>query len=325
MDDKSLDYKFLDKTTCIYGGPGTGKTTLIRDILYRFNNYIERIFVFCESDKMNNDYGSKLVPKSHVHANVKVDVLNKILQQQEDYMIKFNEVTNIELLSSISALLPAHDIRHKMVSQLMAKKTSVEEEVNMMNDTVIAIYRKAIISGVNNGLFDYQALSPAQMEAIREINLNPRILLVFDDITVGLENIKGNNSLKQIFTRSRHLRISVLMAMHEDTAVGADIRRHAFVSIFTDPKSYSNYMRKSTAAYSPAEKRNYSELSTKIFQSTDPPHQKVVLFSDKKMSNYIAQVREPFRMGPASIWIYDDTCIKLSQDSEKPKTFLDKY
>ncbi len=328
--DELIDaYKYLDKTTSIYGEPGTGKTTILFDIMHKLKDHIPIVIVFSSSDMTNHTYGDVVIPRGYVHSSVTAAYLqSSVINRQTDIMAKYVQTTDIDVLERISNYIPGHESRYDIVTKLNDQLAGVaEDERNMIKDTMVKIYRTAISGAIKNGELLPSALSERENAVLAEIDLNPRIVLIFDDVTTDIERIKTSTALKDIYFKSRHLHITVLMAVHKDDAVHGDIRRCVFVNIFTSIKAISNYLNKNTSGFTNnAENKRMLEQAHTIFDNKTAPFQKLMMLRDGTLLPYTAIVHDKFKMCHSAIWVMHDACAKIAAINPAPITsFLDEY
>lgn len=80
MFDKNVDY-FLNRSIMLYGASNSGKSTIIRDILYSLKKHIPNVCVICPTNKLNGSYDG-FIPKPLIHSEVSEHLLNDILKRQ---------------------------------------------------------------------------------------------------------------------------------------------------------------------------------------------------------------------------------------------------
>lgn len=83
LEKLNLDDISANTHNVIIGKRGSGKTTLIKNIIHHFyTNNINNVVVFSPVDKID-EYYSKFLPKKNIHHNLDFDLISKILKKQK--------------------------------------------------------------------------------------------------------------------------------------------------------------------------------------------------------------------------------------------------
>src|SRR5208282_5959325 len=102
--------------------------------------------------------------------------------------------------------------------------------------------------GRNIGHFRNMKLSDDERHTLLYLNLNPRLLWVFDDCTNELTRFKKHQVVQELFYQGRHSYITVVMAAHTDKALDPELKSNGFVKIFAQEcAARAYYSRDSTA------------------------------------------------------------------------------
>ena len=98
---KDLDY-FLGRSIMLFGSSNSGKSTIIKDLLYTLNPYIPNILVCCPTNKLNQSY-TGIVPNQFIHDDVDEAVISKMLKRQTQVVKIYNSANDIEIVETIYA------------------------------------------------------------------------------------------------------------------------------------------------------------------------------------------------------------------------------
>jgi hypothetical protein len=147
-------------------------------------------------------------------------------------------------------------------------------------------------------------LNADEQFTLKFINFNPRLVLIFDDCTDLLKKAKSNSVIQKLFYQGRWSYITVIFACHTDKALDPELKKNAFVSIFTEAScAHAYFERKSNDLDRDAKDR--ARLAVKAAFTPMAKYQKLVyLRSEKKFYRYTATLRKPFRFGSPYIWKY---------------------
>jgi hypothetical protein len=89
--------KMADDKVCLFiGKRGTGKSTLVIDIMYHKRNI--PMGVVMSGTEEGNHFYSNYVPDLFVHGNYNRDVIEKVIQAQKDKLSKFGKVDPVFIL-----------------------------------------------------------------------------------------------------------------------------------------------------------------------------------------------------------------------------------
>lgn len=90
--------KITPDSVCVFlGKRGSGKTTLIKDILYHMNNYFKLGIVMSGTDHINGDYNS-IIPKKLIFDEYKPEIVNKLMERQKNAILNGDKYLNAFLL-----------------------------------------------------------------------------------------------------------------------------------------------------------------------------------------------------------------------------------
>lgn len=271
---------FLDKTSIFLGGSDTGKSTVMRDVLYELNEHIKQIFVICPTDPANQTYESGLVAKPLILYDLTDAWLWAFWQRQEELMEVYKTANDLGILESLFFMVAGPQereslaIRKRNVEIAKNSKSAGAEELDDLFDNYRRKFYKAVIEQYTDQ-FAHKQLTDVQKLAVKYLHINPRIVLVFDDATDILAKFKDHDVFKKIFYQGRHYLITILIAAHDDKAFDTGIKKNAFNYVFTDIKSSRSLLNKASFGASTADKKRADAAITSAF-TEKAPYQKML-------------------------------------------------
>ena len=152
------------------------------------------------------------------------------------------------------------------------KKKKVNGEFKRM---LVRVYKKFV--GDHRDALWGEALDEDERFAVQYISFNPRLLLVFDDCAAQLKPMFNKEVFRLLFYQGRHSQITTVMAFQDDTDLSANLRRSAFISVFTDaPTAMASLSRTQDRAL----KKAVPEMCEAVFSDERQPHRKLAFIRD---------------------------------------------
>lgn len=290
LDKLTYDYKtFLDKTTILYGASGSGKSKFIIDILFHLNKHAKQIIVISPTDPTNRTYSGTdddpgVVLKPLIHYKLTEQLLLKIWARQEMFSAVYSRANQFTVLEKLFHRLDLVQVR-KMLDQADAmkaeklsdiedqyvdtnirkkKKSEIEEQFQEFHKLV---YKKYIATG--KASLERMELSVDEKYALKYLSFNPRMVLILDDCSSDFKKIKskeGKSVLEKMFFQNRWAYLTVLIGVHDDKLLDSELRKNAFVSIFTTAQSAYTYFKRDANAFPKATLSMVTSESPEIFQ-----------------------------------------------------------
>lgn len=330
--------EFFDtKMTLLFGSTGTGKTTVLNEIMFLLRASVPNVVVLSPTNASNETFTKKipkLCIKGWVDAKKNVAFLYKVMNRQKWTSEVYAKANNMDILASIFDVLREQDPNavareREVLAKFRARMTSLvtiehidkskQEQVmrEARDDALRRIYKNSIRE---NKIFLQSAkLSIEQVTAIDNIDLNPKLLLILDDCASKFKVwFKKHGALmNEIFYEGRQYHMSTIITIQDDKAMESEWRKNAMVSIFmTDVIALSNFQRASNS-FSKAGKKMAEEAIDAVFaKSADGKkhYRKLVYIRDdpEPFKYTVAKIYGDFTMGSSFLW-------ELSADLEKPE------
>lgn len=301
LPEITLSYSmFIDKATLLMGESKTGKTVILTDILYQLKSHIEQIIIFSQTDKQTRAFSKGIVPSPLIHDTITDRILEDIYQRQLALSGVYNKIwSDSNVIPRLFAKIDPQKrkiaeevisaIRNKLRDNTLTEGERDQKEVEI-NEIINSIYRKYITQHV----FNPHDLNEDEQYALKYINLNPRLVILFDDCTELIKKFNNHHVMNKLFYQGRHAKITTLMACHTDKALNPEFKKNVFMTIFTDEGSANAYfMRGSTSM--DKEASNKAKAALKLAFVPTQRHQKL-LYSreEKKFYKFTATLRGDF-------------------------------
>ncbi len=317
---------FLDKTTLLFGESGTGKSFVMVDILYQLKPHVDQIIVISPTDRQNHTYDRGTVPIPCIHYTISAQLLDSIWDRQTALSSVYTRATNMTVLKGLYEKIPNNHTASAVIESIHKKLRDFKLEVG--NDSVgkakvanmekeckkliTMIWKNSIDK--SRGWLVKQRLNEDQKFSLQYLNLNPRLVLIFDDCTDQLKAFKSHPVMQKLFYQGRWAYITALIACHTDKALSGELRKNAYVSIFTEETSAHTYFTRATNDLDKDAKIRASNAS-KVAFTPMAEHQKLVwIKTEKKFYRFTATAHENFKFGSQYIWEYCDQ-IKAEEGS----------
>lgn len=334
------DYtQFIDKSTLLFGESGSGKSSIIKDILFYLRGHIHQIIVFSPTDRQNKTYSRGLVPLPCIHYNISPDVLNNIWERQMALSQLYTKVNNLSTLESLykkSCELPGVDLSLyvKGVDNIKKILSDYKQEINKSNmdhnqilsnlnikeqecnNLLMSIYKKCIEMN-RNKLTD---LTTDEKYTLRYLNINPKIVVLFDDCTDILKQLSNDHTLHKMFNQGRWMHMTTIFACHTDKALPPELKKNAFLTIFTGPKCASSYFTRTSNSFEKEDIKKAQEVIKQVFVES-AKYQKLVWTREScTYYKYTATMRNEFSFCAGIVVDYCDK-IKTSENGN----FVNRY
>lgn len=315
LPDLDFNYKqFMNKTTVIYGESGTGKSFIITDILKLLSDHIDQIIVFSPTDRQNNTYSRGLVPLPCIHYDITAELMCNIWERQEALTNVYSMASDIRVLERLFNRIPAIEHVKDLLRSMENKLSTYREDLELAGETdvdikyaemkaecdrmILSTYKKYIAE--NMSYLCNEALANDEKCAIKYLNLNPRIVLIFDDCTDLLKKFNKNIHMQKLFFQGRHVNITTIIACHTDVALPPDLKKNAFVSIYTTPGCAQGYFQRNS---SNIDKEGKAKSLYACKSAFSVKHQKLVFIRETNgFYKFIAQHNDGFKFGSKYIW-----------------------
>jgi molybdopterin-guanine dinucleotide biosynthesis protein len=274
----------LDKTTLIFGGSGSGKTTIVEEIMYQLKDHIPNFLVVAPRTS-DIAYRRKL-PARCIKEDLTKKKLQQIWKRQFDVTQLYNTANDINVLEDLFKKAPDRDsivllegikrISNKYIRDVdssnadfgkkKAQKTAMEE---LAIKKTKSLYKEAIRK--NKHILERMDLLPREKIALEYLDLNPRFCLIIDDcselFSTWMKYFKKDepNPFECMLYKGRWNYMTLVIAAHDDKLIDSKLRKNSRVTIYTNSQSLVASISKTANGFTPKEKRESMRYATRIF------------------------------------------------------------
>ena len=328
--DKNYKY-FLHKSIVLYGASASGKSMIMRDILYILKDHIPNMCVVCPTNNLNKSYDG-IIPSQLIYSEVTEDLIKKIFNRQKAVVKMYNLANDISRLKTIYNKLTKKDnsklqllmegynkVKRKYNENgdihISEKKIQTQELDEKHNQNLVAFYKNII--NKNRSIIDKNNnLDEMEIKIINYININPNFLIILDDAAVSANIWSKFQEVKELFFNGRHHKITFMISFQDDKLLESSLRKNAFINIFTTEIVCNSFFERTANNFTKAEKTKMAKLSNFIFNDEklkNKNYKKLVYIKDRQPSTYyvIAEYFEDFKFGSKHLY---QLCNKVKKD-----------
>lgn len=356
----------IKKNTVVYGGTGSGKTTIIDDILNKLNGHIDICIVFSGSEIANGNY-KKRIPEVMIHTDIrfansepqtkkkikeseKIDAAIKLILNRQELNTQVyanaNKHKNIlslfkltsrriyeDAMASINSAERKKDRIINSIKHMDCADTDKPAYINRCNEAfrvcIIKHMKRAIVKD-RDRIMKSPKLSDEERYALNYIDLNPNLLIIFDDMADVLKTYADKvESLKTLFYKGRHYSITSLISCQSHNDLPPNLRANAHISIFTSRTCATGFFNNTANAIGEDVKRIAEQVIPRVFCAKGTPNEYRKLVYEKDnihpFQHYTAVCHGKFRFGSDEYWAYCESIKRESFDLKKSNEFHDIY
>ena len=310
---------FIEQSIILYGESGSGKTVLIREIMYLTKDDIPNIIIISPTEESNNSYRG-LVPRSCVKDSITVNELKLIYERQMEakktYLI-CNDIRKLSMIFDRCANPKEKELLRKIIfyfykkieekkremKDVVKQKTIINKLTNKKKEILIKFF-KGIIHKNRKELLKMN-LSEECKRIITYLYFNHRIMIIFDDYSASAQQWAKDETVKKILFQGRHEGISFVIAIHNFSLLNTDIRTNAHVSIFTTSVSANRYFTAGSNGFSKAKKIEAEKIINNLWKKNDVDNHKKLVYlrgNPEKFKYTVADIYEEFKYGSPHLW-----------------------
>lgn len=329
------------KSIMFYGASGSGKSTVIKDFMFSMKHLFPRVIIFSPTAELTADYKG-LVPDCLIYETITLDNLSNILSIQQEASEVYKISNNIEILKKLFRRIESPPKRERITRIETIKQSAINQaklldnpsERKKAEDEVMESYQKALIENYKSMISENDAflkksdLTEEEERVLRFINYIPDILVIFDDAATELKTLvrkgkkENNNVIHDFFFKGRHFNITHFYSFQDDSNLDTDIKKNAFISIFTTEQVANAFFNRSANNFNKDFIWKAHNCAAKVFKEDDEKskhHRKLVYIRlENSLKYYTASICGDFKMCSETVWKYCG--IAESNSDKKPKT-----
>lgn len=307
---------YLNKSIVLYGASASGKSMIMRDILYTLKNHIPNVCTICPTNSLNKSYNN-IIPEQLIYSDVTEDLIKKIFNRQKIAVKLYNLTNNLEKLkliydklyfknpNKLHNLIKAYnDIKEKLNNNPSIhpsqKKIKLKTLTDKHKESLINFYKNEIDK--NKDRLNYSQYDDTELKIIEYININPNFLLIIDDAAVSANVWCKYQEVKELFFNGRHHKITFMISFQDDKLLESSLRKNAFINVFTTEKVCNSFFERSANNFTKGEKTKMAKLAKKIFNDEflkEKNYKKLVYIKENDPSTYyiLADCYDDFMFG----------------------------
>ncbi len=326
MNNWSPDYykNFLNKMTLVMGMSGSGKSTIMDEVLESLVPYIPLPFAISPTNASNKFFDGKFPAKHIISGHDTAEVirfLENLLRTQKYRCELYNIANDFDLLRAVS-------YKHVTASFLRSEKNITEKcrialelldksqksvvdkrkEKKHIEDLRVEFLKKHYKQHIrlNEAVLLTKPLTEKERMVVEYVDLNPNILLVMDDCASRFKEwSKKTTAFKQIFYEGRQWYFTTIINFQDDKEIDSSLRKGSMVTFLTtDQIALSNFTRVSNG-YGKATGEIAKKCIEAVFKQEGKKNYRrlVYITGTQEPFRYIeARIVEPYKMGAPVFW-----------------------
>jgi hypothetical protein len=348
------EYKtFLNKSINLYGSSNSQKSTIIIQIMHILKNHVPSCICFNMTENSNNTF-KKLLPDALIHTTLEIATLESIWKRQETLTEIYKKVNNIDNIKELIHLFEESHSFENNISKIQNKKNEEVEllntkkldknililEKNKINDKFneieIILTKKYIhnikdkIKNISNCLkkgkglskeeedyyFKYKNLDDDKKIIIKYNDINPHLLIIFDDCAASIKPITKTDIIRKLFYQSRHNNITFICAAQDEIDLDASLRKNARMTILCDSNCAAGFFERTSNAFGKPLKLLTRKIINKLFIA-EHKYKKLVYNKDSinQLEWIEATVIEPFSFCSENVLEFIKSVSKTNENS----------
>jgi Cdc6-like AAA superfamily ATPase len=351
---------FIDRTVVLYGPSRSGKTVIIKHIMQTVNGHIDQCLIVAPTEPSNRSYEGIVAPP-FIHyrlyladpANPKKDdgvkgalrFLEAVWKRQEMMAAIYTRANNADILSRLYGMLPReiraeglkhieniNDKRSRVIDRIrkqfaddVGKKDEKVKEVNEKFKKMLILLYKKYIAPHYETLWAKSDLTEDDRYTLTYLDFNPRLLLIFDDCAAQLKPFFTKEVFRKLFYQNRHSFITVIISCQDDTDLPTNLRKNAFISIFTESIVCSSNFERPSNQFSKPIKQYIAE----IIRSIPKDNRKLAYIREDEKRQYFYHIQapypKPFRFGSDALYELCDAVQSSGMTMDKENPYFDYF
>jgi ABC-type iron transport system FetAB ATPase subunit len=341
----------LNKGVIFYGPSGSGKTTMLLHFIHEIKNFFPIGFAFAPTNQEKHEL-DKIFPPICVHETLKLELIRDIYERQRAATNVYNTINTIESMLPIYRLVAtpkdrqftdAMEIKRSRVIGLLKNKygDSVEfrqqlQKLDVIYNKKLAAYYKSIIKQNKRALMGrYNNMNNNQKMVVKNIDLRPNALILFEDATTELNSLikegekKKEEVIKNFFFKGRWANITHFYIFHDDKGVQTDVRKNAHISVFTNKQVASTFFSRPSNGFTTEQRKKANIIIRAVFnedgKDSFPKHSKLIYERETDIFYYcVAKLHDNFKICDTRLHHLSET-IKSKNNQSTTNKYYNKF
>lgn len=337
----------FQRSCMLYGPTASGKSTVIKHCLDVLKEKVPLVILVSPTEQINPSFNGFIpdqciIPKMIMEnpsgkKEKEIDkvgrYLEELLKRQEAATMAYKRANKMQILEQLLQRCSSKTINEyeKTIELLQHKKNSVIHRIKKLklDDIVKLSYIEAAEEKTSNiileiiknylrkendrlqRLLSEGKLSEEEVTCLKFKNANPNLVLIMDDCADDFKEYCKLKEFKSLFYKGRHYSITLIISCQDDTNLAPDLRKNAFISIFTKaPVAMANFEKKSNG-YIKDIALKAIDVIPKIFEEK----YRFLVYDRTTEDFYYFKTPsvKKFRFGTKSLW---DLCDELKSDEK---------
>lgn len=338
--------RLINKSVILYGGSGSGKTTIVRHFMYLSRHLFPMVHVFAPTEQETQSYEE--VPPAMIHDELSLDRIKKIYLRQAMAAGTYKKANTIKVLASLFSRVADRETRHceskiyRYYERALAKaeergKFKAREEkrriAEVFESRITRFYKRVICSKLHR-LEDCDDLDKKERFALTYLSYNPRVLVIYDDAQLEimallkLSNKVRDITIKNFFFKGRHKQITHFYCLQDDSGFDPALRKNAFISIFTTKQIACAWFKRDTNSFTPEERKRAMAVADAIFAEENEARHLSMVYSrlDRTKYYYLEVDDHPaFEMCSRAVRKYCDKITEIGDTLDVDNPFYEAF
>lgn len=300
----------LDRSCNIYGGSGTGKTVLLREILCLLQHEISCFYVFSGTAGVSSDsfFTSDVVPAPMLNSSLDMNIIKNILDLQELQIELEHKSRDVEYVMSLVDKWPDSSkawtttvaefrrLSVRFVKLRNAGKVRAEALKEFQTRFCVRAL-KAIRDQIEAGRVSEPPYGELDQVIIKD-KPAPRVCIIIDDLADAVQQLKGEElkQLTKMYIKGRHYRLTFFMVLQDITFLKAALRSNGMINCFTCSDSARKFMGNASSGIDRASQKKALAIVERVFEDNERFHNVLVYLKDAREHFCFTRARDPSKM-----------------------------
>lgn len=276
----------LLRTIVLYGMTSSGKSFLIKNILYKIKKYVQNTIVFCPTECSKDSFYSNIINPGFIFKHLgnvdyddklsesdKKEVVNKQLHSIINWQMersKYEDEVNqqYDFIKSMYDKYCCKDPKNvKFIEKVEKRISEIENPFrkDLLKEELLYRHVKNYVYKYRFTIFRKEKLSTLQTNVINKCNLNSNLLIIFDDAANELSMYHKLDSLNELFTQGRHGKITTIITCQSDKDLPPKMRKNTRIKIFTSNDVATSGFNSKADGFPPLIQKTVGYIIDKVF------------------------------------------------------------